>query len=216
MLKEEFKPVEGFASKYLVSNYGYVLNQKNSNRVKMSTFEDGRQVLKLNFNGYAKSFSMAKLVISLFSPHDGTTNNIRHLDGNKENNRLDNLQKYRSNNAVQLGITTDQTSKYIGVRYDNISSSWAFCFYSSGDFFTKNGIIDEITAFNLRTRITNITNQLGIILQSKPKKERSVLVRNIIKSQLADYQFEDNDNIKPVYSARWKNSHFAKYSDSVS
>lgn len=216
MIKEEFKPVEGFASKYLVSNLGYVLNQKTGKKVKMSTFGDGRQVLKLNFNGYSKSFSIAKLVISLFNPHDGTTNNIRHLDGNKENNRLDNLHKYRSNHSAQLGIISNQTSKYIGVRYDNISSSWVFSFYSFGDVFTKNGIIDEITAFNLRSRITNKTNELGIILQSKTKRERSILVRNIIKSQLTDYQFEDNDNIKPVYSARWKNSHFAKYSDSVS
>lgn len=61
--------------------------------VKQDKNEEGYVVVNLtNTNGKSKEFRVDYLVASSFVPNPHNYKNIRHIDGNLDNNRADNLE----------------------------------------------------------------------------------------------------------------------------
>lgn len=61
--------------------------------IKQNKDKNGYNVVNLiNNNGESKEFRVDYLVASSFVPNPHNYKNIRHIDGNLENNRADNLE----------------------------------------------------------------------------------------------------------------------------
>ena len=133
-MTEIFKDVEGYEGLYQVSNFGRVksLDRKSS---------DGRQlkermlnpiingygylVLNLHKNGKRKSLYIHQLVAMAFLEHtpNGHKIVVDHIDNDKSNNRLENLQLI-SNRQNTSKDRKGYSSKYVGVAWDKSKSKW--------------------------------------------------------------------------------------------
>lgn len=61
--------------------------------LKQNKDKNGHNVVKLtNTNGESKEFRVDYLVATSFVPNPHNYKNIKHIDGNLENNRADNLE----------------------------------------------------------------------------------------------------------------------------
>lgn len=107
--KEEWRPVSGYEGYYEVSNLGRVKSAAIFIRHDGNWAEVGGYVKKIkiknqNINRYGykaiklcklgkcKTLLVHRLVALAFIPTDNPKNQINHMDGNKENNTIENLE----------------------------------------------------------------------------------------------------------------------------
>lgn len=92
--KEEWKEIDGFDGDYWISNYGRLKSCKYNKNIILS--------LKPNKHGYVEkqlfkdnqyySKRIHRLVAIAFMPNPNNLPEVNHKDGNKQNNRVDNLE----------------------------------------------------------------------------------------------------------------------------
>lgn len=87
---EIYREIVGF-EKYEVSNFGNVRNKTNNKIMKQSLDKDGYK--KLNLRNMEKAYTRVvhRLVAKEFLANDENKNRVRHIDGNKTNNNVNNL-----------------------------------------------------------------------------------------------------------------------------
>lgn len=108
MDKETWKDISGYEGLYQVSNLGNVrsLNYKHTNKIKLLTPENNRGYLRYQLKG--KHYSAHKLVAMTFIPNPNNLTQINHIDGNKHNNKVENLEwctpKENTIHALQSGL----------------------------------------------------------------------------------------------------------------
>lgn len=86
ILDEEFKPVPGF-DRYLVSNYGYVLNINTDKELK----PDSKRRIGVCAQGKTRTFYLHRLVARLFLPDFDDDLLVVNRDGNLDDNSAANL-----------------------------------------------------------------------------------------------------------------------------
>lgn len=97
MVEEIFKDIKDLEGKYQVSNFGNILslNYHRSGKPKLMKLSDnGNGYLKvcLSKDGKQKMFKVHRLVAETFIPNPENLPQVNHIDENKENNRVDNLE----------------------------------------------------------------------------------------------------------------------------
>lgn len=92
-MEEIWKPIE-FAEGYLISNFGRVRSlHKGQDRIlKLSHTKDGYVKCGICIHGSPCRFRVNRLVAEAFIPNPDNKPTVNHLDGNKDNNRADNLE----------------------------------------------------------------------------------------------------------------------------
>ncbi len=94
--KEIWKSVhlEEFKDVYKVSSLGRVKNINTKNILSLNSTRSGYISIWLSYKGYKKAVKVHILVANAFleKPVDKKQININHIDGNKLNNRADNLE----------------------------------------------------------------------------------------------------------------------------
>lgn len=90
-MKEIWKRIE-WAPNYMISNYGSVLNTLTGNRLTGSKNNHGYWRYDLCINGKRIVRSGHRLVADAFLPKEDGKLIINHKDGDKTNNRVDNLE----------------------------------------------------------------------------------------------------------------------------
>ncbi len=96
-IQEEWKEIIGYEGKYLISNLGRVATASNSKSRKLKILKPGRsdmQYLRVILFKNAKDTNqyIHRLVAIHFISNPNNLPVVNHIDGNKINNRYDNLE----------------------------------------------------------------------------------------------------------------------------
>lgn len=118
-MKEIWKPIKGYEGIYEISNFGKVKSIRYFNHVNNKIYSR-EKILKLSLNekGYFRvglyksgkeiKFKVHRLVAENFIPNPNKYNEVNHIDGNKQNNCVDNLEwcthSHNIKEAVKLGL----------------------------------------------------------------------------------------------------------------
>lgn len=90
------RPVQGFEGLYSVSRNGLVTSHKrtttNGGILKQSLSPGGYRRVKLLKNGKYHNLMVHRIVATAFLSNDGNLPYVNHIDANKSNNSVDNLE----------------------------------------------------------------------------------------------------------------------------
>ena len=118
---EVWKDVDGYNGLYDVSNYGRIRNHKKKNILHPST-DKGYKHICLRKNGVTKCYKVHRLVALAFIPNPDNKPQINHIDENRSNNNVENLEwctaKYNSNYRERVKRMSKSHEKKVSV-YDD-------------------------------------------------------------------------------------------------
>ena len=108
-MKEIWKPIEGTAGVYEVSNTGKVrcTNYKQTGETKELTSHEkmgGYLQLRVKADGKLKTVVVHRLVAKAFVPNPDGKPEVNHKDGNKKNNHADNLEWVTRSENIQHAV----------------------------------------------------------------------------------------------------------------
>jgi len=116
--------IDGFEN-YSVTSCGKVYSH-NANRF-LALHDNGHGYLMINLwkDGVRKNMSVHRLVASAYIPRNISCSEVNHIDGNKKNNNVDNLEwcthEHNMIHAVKKGLSSrgvkrkNNNSGYVGV-----------------------------------------------------------------------------------------------------
>lgn len=133
-MKEIWKDVQGYESKYQVSNLGNVRRFYKGQWLLMKPYCGTSRYFHISFytNGTPKTFDIHRLVAESFLEKVSGKNEVNHKDGNRKNNSVENLEwvsreenlihRYRilKDKPVGAKIVLCKTN---GKKYDTISAA---------------------------------------------------------------------------------------------
>lgn len=93
--KEERKifKIDGEDTKYLVSNYGAIINSKTGKELSLHEQNYGYYGFTVSHNGKSHSYKIARVVAECFIPNDDPDKTqVNHISGNKKDNGVWNLE----------------------------------------------------------------------------------------------------------------------------
>lgn len=139
---------EVFDGKYQVSNKGRVksMNYKCTGKVrilKMTKDHKGYNRLTMRVNGKPKTIKAHRLVAQAFIPNPENKPQVNHMDGNKTNNLVQNLEWVTNYENAQHAL---KTGLYIptnsGKKYEEVSQARAIIMIDlEGNFIKEYGCI---------------------------------------------------------------------------
>lgn len=89
---EQWRDIPGFEGLYQVSNSGKVKSLRRGAELKPGTDKGGYLYVGLCSRGIQKTCKIHRLVALAFLPNDEGKRTVNHIDGNKLNNSVDNLE----------------------------------------------------------------------------------------------------------------------------
>lgn len=126
---ERWLPVKGF-SNYEVSSNGKIRNVKTGRILKTTINDRGYEQVCLHEKNVQSAKRVHRLVADAFFDGDHTGRDVNHIDGNKTNNFIGNLEwcsrKENIAHAYQTGLKEEPTRVKVrvvetGVIYDSLS-----------------------------------------------------------------------------------------------
>lgn len=108
-MQEIWKDIRGFEGKYKISNLGRVYSIKN-NIILKSGYDGKKYPTICLYNKKQYCLKIHRLVAKAFIPNPNNYPQINHIDGNKNNNCVNNLewcnQSHNIKEAYRLGLMT--------------------------------------------------------------------------------------------------------------
>ena len=142
MENEVWKDIDGYEGLYQVSNLGRVKSLKNKKILKYSKNYKGYCQINLYKNGKRKKYCIHRLVALGYVNNILNKEQVNHIDGNKENNCVYNLEwvtcSENNKHAYKIGLNKSHTERKVN-QYDkegNFIKTWE----SIRDFLRKNNL----------------------------------------------------------------------------
>ena len=186
MLNEIILPLPNYPNRYWVSNLGYISNR--SKRLSTYTINSGYECLKLTGDTGTKSYLLHRLIAEVFMPNPQGKAEVNHIDGDKSNCAVSNLEWVTSAenkahakntglwkyNVPTLGLNKGKTSIFHNVTWDKSRSKWcASVRHQSKTWFQRRFDLEEDAALHVNW----ILDELG--LNDRPRNVISKRVTTI-------------------------------------
>lgn len=130
---EKIKDIKGFESLYAITTQGRVWSYFSNKFLSFGVMTSGYRHLVLCKNKQYKTYSISRLVAINFLENKKMLPCVNHIDGNKINNNINNLEwctySENSKHAYRTGLSKycyveKGISKYRGINYDKKSKKW--------------------------------------------------------------------------------------------
>jgi len=92
MAKISEKPIKGYEDNYIITSNGRIYSIKSKKYLYLSLEKHGYYTVKLCKSGKMKNYLVHRLVAETFIPNPNNKTNVSHIDGNKRNNKVSNLE----------------------------------------------------------------------------------------------------------------------------
>ena len=135
-MEEVWKQIKGNKN-YEVSNLGRVRNIKKGRILKHSIDKEGNSIVTLYSKSKKNVSKIHRLVFGNHTEHDLTNEYVSHIDGDKQNNELNNLElkhKRKKILVVETGEIFDsiaECSEALGMSISSISKCCNYSFYNN-------------------------------------------------------------------------------------
>lgn len=145
--KEIWKDIENYEGLYQISSFGNVksLNYRNTGKEHLLSFGLGKDYLYvgLSKNGKVKIFKVHRLVATAFIDNPENLPCVNHIDEDKTNNRVDNLEwcSYEYNN--NYGTRISRSLKSLKLRNRKSAPKEVLQFTKEGKFVNEYPSLHE-------------------------------------------------------------------------
>ena len=160
---EIFKDIEGYEGLYQISNFGNVYSYNKRGLLTPQKENNGYLRVNLYKNGKSKHYLVHRLVAQAFITNSNNLGFVNHIDENKTNNSVDNLEWTTHKDNVNYGTRNEREGK-------KISKSLSVPIIGINK---TNGLIVEFSSSHEASRVLNI-NQGNIIQCCKGNRYKSV------------------------------------------
>lgn len=175
-MKEIWKNIDGYGQDYQVSNYGRIKSFKRYKEGKLlatPATQQGYPQVSLSLNGVDQPHLVHRLVATHFLPNPENKPQVNHLDGNKLNNRVDNLEwatpQENVQHAYNLGLAKVK------------SGSESHLYKCSIEVLDRNGVVIDILvgSKDMAQKGYNSGNVFAC-LQGKRKTHKGCTFRRVV------------------------------------
>lgn len=208
MSKSFIKDIKNYEGLYTISNKGVIRSLYTGKIIKQSLNRYGYYQVRLYKNKMYKNYTVHRLVAETFIQNIHNAESVNHIDGNKTNNKVENLEwcspSENFKKACRAGliakgnfhgnsIFNEEQVRFIRDAYKSGYSRRRL----ARVFNTTHDVIDDIIS---RKSYDNISD-------TKKNEQYSYLVIQIIKKLLKRFNYKevveitglDNDRIKAIY-----------------
>lgn len=124
----EWKPIVGYESYYLVSENGDVWSIRSNRKLKLKPQKSGYVRVGLSVSGCRQDFAVHRLVALAFIPNPDNKPTVNHINENKADNRVENLewatsreQNIHGTRIARAMKSTDWSARTAKVNYAEIA-----------------------------------------------------------------------------------------------
>lgn len=150
--KEEWKDIENYEGLYEISSLGRVKRtfKKSFNFLKPQYNRYGYQIYSLTKQGKTKKHTTHRLIAKAFIPNPLNKPEVNHIDGNKKNNNIKNLEWATSSENRIHAYKNGLNKKYYGKKHWNYNKR--------GD---KHPQSRKVAQYNLNGNLIRIWDSFG-------------------------------------------------------
>lgn len=173
------KPIAHYETRYMISAEGAVLNLANDTFLKLQSTPNGYVVVALaNGNGTSKQMLVHRLVALHYLPNPYEYPQVNHIDGNKTNNEVQNLEWCSAEQNINHALKTNLRPGYLPFKTKLELLERALAGESIKDLAIEVDRSQETLARMLR-EAANKTNQRNKWNLEMKRRRRDVAIRNL-------------------------------------
>lgn len=166
---EIWKDIIGYEGLYQVSNFGRVKSMHKAKHiiVKISKNNNGYMCFNLNKNNRHKHARLHRIIAQAFIPNPENKSQVNHIDGDKLNNSIDNLEWVNNReNLTHFKSKINKSSKYTGVSYNKVNNNYFSCIQINGktkylgsyktDILAHKAYIGALNKYEVENKYANL------------------------------------------------------------